>query len=248
MIANIRIDDFKVLGVDDETNKKHRERMVFYNNKPIFIRNEIDIKNFFNDYDKKFNEGFLISLGKGNSSISYMSCESMVIVLYQTKQTKVHGYIKSPEYIGRGVINIKNLDDMCFKYCMRYHKTERGNHDDRITTLKKKVDIYNYEGIKFPLDICDLEIFENNNKNVNISVFKIDNNNLVLYYESKNESNDIVNLLILEEDEKCHITYVKSMGKIIKNQSELFGNHKVNVCNKCLVFYDGRYNHKCKKK
>ncbi len=56
-----------------------------------------------------------------------------------------------------GLINIRNADDKCFSYCMKYHQTGKGNHDDRVTVLNKVDDKYNYDDLEYPVDFDDIK-------------------------------------------------------------------------------------------
>ena len=62
-----------------------------------------------------------------------------------TKATKRSTYIKSPDNLGRGIINIKNEDDLCFKYCIKYHKSNKNEHSVRVSALKKINDDCKYD-------------------------------------------------------------------------------------------------------
>ena len=59
---------------------------------------------------------------------------------------------------------IKNEDQECFKWCMRYHQRNKTKNDDRITVLKKVDDKYNYDGVSFPAGRNDIKKFEENNE------------------------------------------------------------------------------------
>ena len=72
-----------------------------------------------------------------------------------------------------GLINIQNTDNKCFSYCMKYHQTEKGKHDDRITVLNKVDDKYKYDDIEFPVDSDGIKEFEKINK-VCINVYSIE--------------------------------------------------------------------------
>ena len=67
-----------------------------------------------------------------------------------------------------GLINIRNEDQECFKWCMKYHQSPMDKHSDRTTVLIKLDDKYVYDDVNFPADFDDVEQFEINNK---VSVF-----------------------------------------------------------------------------
>ena len=51
-----------------------------------------------------------------------------------------------------GLINIQNDDQECFRWCMRYHQSEKKQNDKRLSALKKVKDKYDYGDMSFPAD------------------------------------------------------------------------------------------------
>jgi hypothetical protein len=68
--------------------------------------------------------------------IDYIFLES-----FDIKPIRGSSYIPTPEKYSNakcGLINIRNEDQECFKWFMKYHQSQKGKHDDRVTVLKKK--------------------------------------------------------------------------------------------------------------
>jgi hypothetical protein len=87
----------------------------------------------------------------------------LMVACYEIKPSRGSSYIPTPAPYNNakcGLINIKNADDKCFSYCMKYHQTGKGNHDDRVTVLNKVDDKYNYDDLQFPVDFDDIKKFE----------------------------------------------------------------------------------------
>ena len=60
--------------------------------------------------------------------------------VYKIKEIRGSSYIPTPETYSNpkcGLINIQNDDQECFKWCMKYHQTNRSKHSDRLSVLKK---------------------------------------------------------------------------------------------------------------
>ena len=54
--------------------------------------------------------------------------EKIIIVVYQTKKSRGSSYIPTPLQYNNsrcGLINIKNEDDKCFYWCMKYHSSKQ---------------------------------------------------------------------------------------------------------------------------
>ena len=66
--------------------------------------------------------------------------EKIIIVVYQTKKSRGSSYIPTPPPYDNsrcGLINIKNEDDKCFYWCMKYHSSKQERNNDRLTVFKK---------------------------------------------------------------------------------------------------------------
>ncbi|CAG8620566.1 8864_t:CDS:1, partial [Ambispora gerdemannii] len=80
-----------------------------------------------------------------------------------------------------GLINPQNNDDNeCFKWCISaYHTREEAlkankkpPHLNEIRRLRRNGNIANFEGIKFPATLHDIDKFEENNPNYAINIFR----------------------------------------------------------------------------
>ncbi len=80
---------------------------------------------------------------------------------------------------------------------MNYHQSEHSNNSDRLTELNKTEDRYNYNDIPYHVACDDITFFEDNN-NLMINVWKMEENgNIVLLREGNvlNCRSNIINLL-----------------------------------------------------
>ena len=74
----------------------------------------------------------------------------LFISTYTQKPSRGSSYIPTPVALCNpklGLINIKNEDQECFKYCMLYHQSNKAKNTDRITVLSQIEDKYNWEGM-----------------------------------------------------------------------------------------------------
>ena len=72
----------------------------------------------------------------------------------------------------KGVINIKNEDNQCFKWCIARALNPVDQNSNRLTKeLVKQSKSFNWEGLKFPVDLKQIKIFEKNNPSISINVF-----------------------------------------------------------------------------
>ena len=132
-------------------------------------------------------------------------------------------------------INVKNNDNRCFEYAILsclYHKDIKKNLD-RVNNYYQYKNKLNFEGINFPVDASSYELFEKQN-NIPINVFIIEKedaeNRYEIFYISKLKSEkERINILLIEDDDKNHYTWIKNLRGFIKE-----GTTDLHVCDKCL--------------
>ena len=75
----------------------------------------------------------------------------------------------------KGLINLKNKDDECFKWCHIRFINPTNSHPERINKQDKKIaETLDYKGIKFSMKARDFEIVEERfNINVNVLDMRI---------------------------------------------------------------------------
>ena len=61
----------------------------------------------------------------------------------------------------RAIINLKNEDDECYKWALKRALNPVRKNSQRIDTkLRKKSEVLNWEGLKFPVNLMDINKFE----------------------------------------------------------------------------------------
>ena len=162
-------------------------------------------------------------------------------------KTRAGNYITTPKIISNkkgATVNIRNNDNMCIIWCLlahKYYETINDNHKSDVSTYKKYFDeIKQPKDIIDPIDIQkDISKFEKLN-NIKINVFEYDGsytgdydrNNIITLYNTNNKNENVINLLLLREDDKEHLIWIKDIGKLLVSDS-----HKHNKrfwCNQCL--------------
>jgi hypothetical protein len=141
----------------------------------------------------------------------------LFITTYTQKPSRGSSYIPTPIALCNpklGLINIKNDDEECFKYCLLYHQSEKAKHSDRVSVLNKIEDKYNWENVNFPTTFDDITTFENNNR-ICVNIFAHDEGkneiNPVRLGHIPNIKNDNINLLLIKDDaDNGHYIYIKN--------------------------------------
>ena len=85
----------------------------------------------------------------------------------------------------KGLINLKNKDIECFKWCHVRFINPQSRNSDRINKKDKKIaETLDYRGINFPMKARDYEIVEER-FNINVNVFGYENRIFPLYVSKK---------------------------------------------------------------
>ena len=102
--------------------------------------------------------------------------ESLNYIFHKIDLKRCGSYIETPEWINnkKATTNFKNEDYKCFQYPV----TIALSYDDmknpqRLSTIKKFVNRYDWSGISFPSHVGDWKKFELNNKSVALNVLYV---------------------------------------------------------------------------
>ena len=143
-------------------------------------------------------------------------------------------YIDLPERIKnkKCCINIQNDDDKCFEYSVLcgLYQDEIKRDFQRVTKYKPYEDVLKFDDIQFPVSVDDVALFEKlNEQPINIFGLNKDEDPIILHNHTFKCEKKIINLLLIENEEKSHYVLVKSLNA-------LFTKDKCNnfICDKCL--------------
>ena len=133
----------------------------------------------------------------------------------------------------KAVINMKNNDDQCFKWSVVRALNPVEKNSERITNeLKDQSERLDWSGLKFPVDLKQIRIFEKLNPQISINVFGFEGDVYPLRL-SKSESEQTINLLLISDEEKQHYCLIKSLSRLLSSQMSKHG-HTKSFCLNCL--------------
>ena len=133
----------------------------------------------------------------------------------------------------KAVINMKNEDDQCFKWSVTRALNPVENNSERITKeLKDQWERLDWSGLKFPVKLDHIVIFEKFNPSISINVFGFEGDVYPLQL-SKSKSEQTINLLLISDGEKQHYCLIKSLSRLLSSQ---VSGHKESksFCLNCL--------------
>ena len=118
----------------------------------------------------------------------------------------------------KAVINMKNDDDQCFKWSVVRALNPVDVHPERITKeLKDQSERLDWSGLKFPVKLDHIVIFEKFNPFISMNVFGFEGDVYPLRL-SKSKRTQIVNLLLISDGEKQHYCLIKSLSRLLSSQ------------------------------
>ena len=149
--------------------------------------------------------------------------------------TRGNSHLPLPDWLARkkAIINPQNKDDECFKWAV-IAVLEWSNikfNPECISNLMKFAGNYDWSGLKFPLAIKDINVFEMNN-DISINVLSAENKDIYICRKGIRRDSEI-NLLLISEDGKLHYTAVKSLSRLLSSSNSKH-KHKQYFCNNCL--------------
>ena len=147
-------------------------------------------------------------------------------------------YMELPEYLKnkKAIINMKNQDNECFKWCVLRALNPVVNHKDRVDkNLKSKQDTLNMKGIKYPVSLRDIDCFEKLNPNISITVLGHDEVEKVYplrVSEYTGCEHDII-LMLIKDGENSHYCLVNNISALLASALSK-KEHKRHFCLRCL--------------
>ena len=83
-------------------------------------------------------------------------------------------FIPFPKFLAakKAIINLKNEDDECFKWAItRALNPVEKTLNVLIKKIFEKNQVFNWDGLKLPVNLSDINIFENHNSSISVNVF-----------------------------------------------------------------------------
>jgi hypothetical protein len=189
--------------------------------KALNIYNVESVKPSVRNLRKEMESKFNASLDKLNGS--NWAVEKFVKLFATTHTLKVargSSYLPTPTTYANpngGVINIRNEDQECFRYCMLYHQSNQGEKTHRLTALEKVEDKYDYTDISYPTTFDDITLFDDSNKlMINVYMLENETNNIEKNGQRSTLQNGTGKSVIDKRGEKGHYIYIKRIERLLR--------------------------------
>ena len=175
--------------------------------------------------------GQWISEGSG---WTIQSVDGHYINLTIYKPLKGSSYIQLPTELrnpAKGLINLKNKDNECFRWCHIRHLNPQEKDPQRIKKSDKEyIDNLDYSGIEFPVTMKQINKIEKQN-NIRINVFCYEKE-IFPIYNSEEKFENQMNLLLITKDENKHYVLIKDFNKLKYQQTK--HKERKHFCMHCM--------------
>ena len=141
-------------------------------------------------------------------------------------------HIPMPEKLAskKAVINMKNQDEFCFKWCVARAANMVESHPERITEdLRKQAEKFDWTNCKFPMTLDKIKFFEKRN-NLSVNVYEW-NGHVVPLIVTKEEKPFHVDLVFLTKGDQAHFALIKNFSRFASSEKE---KNKRYFCKRCL--------------
>ena len=168
----------------------------------------------------------------------FVEVENLTLHTSKWNPINAGSYIDLPEALKnkKAIINMKNQDEECFKWCVLRALYPKDRDAERIDKdLKSKQDSINMKGIKYPVSFRGIDRFESQNPGISITILGYNKDERVYPLKISRYTgceHDIV-LLLIKDGENSHYCLVKNLSALLASQ---INNHKGtrNICLNCF--------------
>ena len=224
------------LKVTFKKNSKNEiiTKTAYFNSKPKTIINKTQITEELQSSKHEILNITAQWISEG-SGWTIESVDNHYLNIVQYEPMKGSSYIKLPEELNnpkKGLINLKNNDNECFRWCHIRYLNPQDGHPQRIKKIDKEyINQLDYSGIEFPVTVKQYNKIEKQNE-ININVFGYENKQPYPIYISKEKYEKHLELLLITEDDNKHYVLIKDFNRFMFNQTK--HEHRKHFCMYCL--------------
>ena len=169
------------------------------------------------------------------------------ILVDQFKPLVGSSYVPLPKFLAdkKAIINPKNInDDECFKWCVTEAVYPQNVKRERISKKSREnAKLFNWDGIKFPVKITQIGLFEKNNPEYSVNVLghhehwkfgkMVDEIHPIRISKHYTSERTVINLLLMSDEDNHHYVLVNSISRLVGMETN---KHKTksHICLNCF--------------
>ena len=219
---------------EKQLGNKTTIKTAYFNSKTKTLINENEINEVLQTSRQELIKaiGQWISEGSG---WTIQSVDGHYINLTKYEPLKGTSYIELPTELrnsAKGLINLKNEDNECFRWCHIRYLNPKEKDPQRIKKSDKEfIEKLDYSGIEFPITIKQINKIEKKNS-IRINVFGYEEKQPYPIYISDEKYEDHMELLLITKDENKHYVLIKDFNKFMYQQTK--HKERKHFCMHCL--------------
>ena len=227
----------RILGDGEEA---YEFAQPYFNSTTTTILNRLEIPDFYDQAVEEILNRIARWISKGSGWV-IVRILNFYLNIVSYVPLKGRSYFPLPEELRnsrKGLINIKNDDNECFRWCHVRHLNPIENNPQRVKgtdkALAKELD---YTGVTFPVTIRDMSKIEKQNKiNINAYAYNEDGKYVYPIRNSETEHGETLNVLLIEGETKSgyeqHYVLIRDFNRLNFNITKT--QHKKYFCLRCL--------------
>ena len=209
-------------------------KTAYFNSKPQTIINDLGIPESLQLSKEQILNIIAQWISEG-SGWTIESVDNHHLNIVQYKPMNGSSYIKLPQELrnsAKGLINMKNEDNECFRWCHIRYLNPVDKDPQRIKKSDKQhIQDLDYSEIEFPVTTKQYNKIEKQNE-IRINVFGYENKQPYPIYVSKEKYDNEMNLLLITENDKKHYVLIKDFNRLMRNQTK--HKERKHFCMYCL--------------
>ena len=236
-------------SIGDYGEENYREDNTYLNSITKLITQSNDLNEIYEEIRDHILESFSSYEGRG-SGWKFMGIQYLEILITKVSFFGGSSYIELPLEIKnkKACVNVKNNNQECFKFSIlaALYYDEIKFHPERPSNYTKWINDLNFDGIDFPVDLKDIDKFENQNP-YRINVLGYENKEIYpLRISNKNCDELTINLLLINDkneeikDEKLsedkinnHYVWIKDLSRLLSKQISKHDGKRF-ICIRCF--------------
>ena len=216
------------------------EKFAFHSKGLKLILEGTDEEDIYNEMVEEIEEEIQKVQDAEGSGWVFQKVEKLVLHTTRWDPINAGSYIDLPPFLKnkKALINMKNQDDECFKWCVLRALYPKDKNTERIDNdLKSKQDTINMKGIHYPVNFRDIDRFESQNPEISITILGYNQDERVypLKISKYTGCEHDITLLLIKNGDNSHYCLVKNISALLASQ---INNHK-GTCNICLNCFNG---------
>ena len=192
-------------------NDEENRNSIFKNSSPQTVINSTDFLPTLNMSQQQIMARIGRWMNQGSGNIIF-SVNDHYINVVKYNPLGGNSYIPLPQELQhprKGLINMENEDDECFRWCHIRHLNPQERNPQRIKSSDRELaQRLNYNGVEFPVSVKDYNKIEAQ-YSIDINAFGYEGKQCFPIYVSKQENTDELNLLMITDGGKTALCFDK---------------------------------------